>query len=214
MKLSDKKMVKVIYLDSHILVAYKRGDLLTQKTDDIEPSLEEELKDWLFKKFNKKVFLHPIHRLDRSVAGLVLFARSSKALKRLNKMMKEKKIIRIYYGIVEGKISQKKGILKHHLLKESFKAKISEKGKVAELFFNVIEKRKDTTLVKIKLLTGRYHQIRAQFSAFGHPIVGDKKYGSKKDLKKIKLFSSYLEFIHPVSKEKMVFSLPLDQIIK
>ncbi|MEI6242110.1 MAG: RNA pseudouridine synthase [Chlamydiota bacterium] len=212
MKLLDSD---VLYVDNHIMVVRKKENLLTQKIASGEENLEDLCKEWLKEKFSKpgNVFLHCIHRLDKPVSGCVLFARTSKALSRLQEEMREKKIVRIYEAWVEGIFSQKEGTLEHYLVHGEHRAFVSSKedteAKKATLFFSVLEEKKNKTLVEIRLDTGRYHQIRAQFSAMGHPIIGDEKYGSTVYEDRMLLHQKYLEFVHPVTKEKMTFSIPL-----
>ena len=226
MKHSDKEITPDIgylditypdikYLDNHILVVNKPPNLLTQPNDSQNLSLEEVMKDFIKKKFSKKgknIFLHAIHRLDKQTSGLVLFARTSKALSRLNEMMRKKKITRKYIALVEGIFfKNKKGTLVHYLIHKNYKAQIvdknNKKAKRAELTYKVIEEINNNSLVEINLLTGRYHQIRAQFSFIGHPVVGDKKYKSSIEASKIELNCFYLEFEHPIKKgsKKLVF---------
>jgi len=171
---------KVVFCDNHVLVVDKPAMMVTQAAEGHQTSLEEWAKAWVKEKYQKPgaVFLHAIHRLDKEVSGLVLFARTSKALSRLNQAMREGKIQKTYEALVEGILSSSEGTLSHDLEHKEHRAEIGT-GKKAVLHFLVLKKYKDTTLVEIQLETGRYHQIRAQFSAIGHPIVGDKKYGSK-----------------------------------
>lgn len=204
---------KILYVDNHVLVAIKEANICTQPNEISPVSLESFVKTFIKQKFNKKndVFLHPIHRLDKEVEGLVLLARTSKALSRLNLQMREKKIVRKYIAQIEGKLSQKKAHLKDYIVHLSHRAKIvkkdEKKAKLAILEYKVIKEGKEGSIVEIELFTGRYHQIRAQFSNIGHPIVGDKKYFSKKTLEKIHLCSFYLEFLHPIKKEIMKFKI-------
>ncbi|MFA6119590.1 MAG: RNA pseudouridine synthase [Parachlamydiales bacterium] len=214
MKSLDKEnYLDVRYDDNHILVVVKRANLLTQPNETDQISLEEIAKSWIKNKYKKKgdVFLHAIHRLDKEVEGLVLFAKTSKALSRLNLEMKQKNIIRRYIAEVEGKLEEKSGVLKDYLVHGSHIAIITtisnKEAKLAQLSFKVIKELKDTSLIEIELETGRYHQIRAQLSNLGHPIVGDKKYLSKRDLNQIHLCCYCLEFIHPVKKEKIVLKI-------
>lgn len=211
--MSKKDSNKILYVDNHILVAYKEANICTQPNEISPDSLESSVKTFIKKKFNKKndVFLHPIHRLDKEAQGLVLFARTSKALSRLNLQMREKKIVRKYIAQIEGKLSQKKDHLKNYIIHSSHRAKIvkkqEKKSKLAHLGYEVIKEDKESATLEIELFTGRYHQIRAQFSNLGHPIIGDKKYFSKKTSKKINLCSFYLEFLHPIKKEIMKFKI-------
>lgn len=189
----------IVFCDNHILVIDKPAGIATQ------PDLERLAKEWVKDRFQKKgnVFLQPVHRLDKPVSGLVLFARTSKALSRLNTMMREKKIHKTYYARIEGSPPQIEGTLKHHLVHGEFKAHVSEKGKEAVLHYRVLK----NGVLEITLETGRYHQIRTQLSAIGCPIIGDKKYGSKKSFPEgIALHAGKLEFIHPVTNEKIQLS--------
>jgi 23S rRNA pseudouridine1911/1915/1917 synthase len=192
----------IVYADNHILVVDKPPEMATQ------PDLEELAKLWIKKKYKKpgNVFLHPIHRLDKPVSGLVVFARTSKALSRLQQMMRERKIEKIYHALVEGKPAEEKGKLIHHLKHGSFRAKVSDEGKEAILEYRVIRQERGCTLLEIQLVTGRYHQIRAQLAEIGCPIVGDRKYGSQKPWPKgIALHHSEMRFEHPVAKTPLVF---------
>lgn len=205
--------MEVLFCDNHLLIANKPSDLLTQPTDLCEDSLETRLKEWLKKEFHKKgnVFLHCIHRLDRPVSGLVLFARSSKALSRLNEQSRKMEIQRIYIAEVEGKLPFQEGKLDHFLTHENHRAQIvkehDEGAKHARLTYKVLQNKEHSTLVEIELETGRYHQIRAQFKAIGHPVRGDKKYGAKEEtLNVIRLHCSKVCFDHPITKERMNFS--------
>jgi 23S rRNA pseudouridine1911/1915/1917 synthase len=193
----------------------KKENLPTQKVESGEDNLEDFCKEWIKKTYSKpgNVFLHCIHRLDKPVSGCVLFARTSKALSRLQEDMRERKIIRMYEAWVEGIFSKKEGILEHYLVHGDHKAFVStssdKEAKKALLFFSVLKEVDKKTLVEIRLETGRYHQIRAQFGAIGHPIIGDEKYGSKIRFERVLLHQKYLEFDHPVKKERMSFSIPL-----
>ncbi len=215
MKPSDN--VEVVYCDNHILIANKPANLLTQRDDSSDTSLEEIAKAWIKKEFQKpgSVFLHAIHRLDKPVSGLVLFARTSKALSRLNEQSRNLEIERKYEAVVEGIISTKEGRLDHFLIHGDHKAIIAKEGddgaKHARLTFEVLQFTSSKTRVLIQLDTGRYHQIRAQFSAIGHPIVGDKKYGaSSGDGLRISLHCQTLRLKHPVSGEQLTFTTPAE----
>jgi len=214
MKQSDKEnLVNFLYEDNHILVLIKESNISTQPTDINPHSLQNLAKDFIKEKYKKKgdVFLHPVHRLDKAVCGIVLFAKTSKALKRLNEQMREKKIIRKYIAEVEGKFLKKQSKLKDYIVHLSHRAKIVKKdhkgAKLALLAYTVIKETKNTTVLQIELFTGRYHQIRTQFSNISHPILGDTKYGSKKAFDKIHLCSYFLEFSHPIQKKRMTFEI-------
>jgi 23S rRNA pseudouridine1911/1915/1917 synthase len=188
----------ILLCDNHILVVDKPADVATQ------PDLTELAKAWVKKKFNKpgRVFLEPIHRLDKPVAGIVLFARTSKALSRLQEQMRERQMEKIYEAWVEGSPKQDHGELRHLLLHGSFRAEVSSEGKEAVLEYEVLKKEKNHSELRIRLHTGRYHQIRAQMAAIGCPILGDSKYGSRTPWKKgIALYAKQLSFKHPVTQE-------------
>lgn len=213
MKPSDNE---VLFCDNHLLIANKPCGLLTQPDDSGANSLEVVMKAWVKKEYNKpgNVYLHAIHRLDKPVSGLVLFARTSKALSRLNELSRDQEIQRIYVAEVEGILPAKEGRLDHYLIHGNHRAIVANKSnpeaKHARLTFEVIRFLQRTTLVSIQLETGRYHQIRAQFSASGHPVVGDKRYGAKSgdDDDEIHLHCSSLSFEHPVTKELVQVESP------
>jgi len=178
--------------------------MLTQPDSTGAVSLEELAKAWVKEKYNKPgaVFLHAIHRLDKPVSGLLLFARTSKALERLNESVRSQSIKRVYRAEVEGHLSGS-GKLEHYLIHGDHEAiicdKNSKEAKFARLFYQVTQKLVHSTVVEIELETGRYHQIRAQFAAIGHPIKGDRRYGSKSgDGSAIELACVRLSFEHPV----------------
>jgi 23S rRNA pseudouridine1911/1915/1917 synthase len=170
----------ILYEDNHLLFAEKEAGLLTQPADGGK-SLEDILKAFLKEKYQKRgnVFLHAVHRLDRPTSGIVLFAKSQKALARLNAMQREGLIRKEYLAICEGHIAS--GVLKHTLMHYSHHAQVVPEGtpggKSATLSYEVLEVGKPGTLILVTLKTGRYHQIRAQMAASGHPILGDTKYG-------------------------------------
>ena len=205
-------VLEVLYLDNHLLAVNKPAGLLTQPNDTDNPDLETQAKAWIKEKFQKKgnVFLHPIHRLDKPVSGIVLFARTSKALSRLNAQMRQKAIQKIYFAQVEGHLSSDKGELRHTLSHEAYHAKVSSQGKEAHLSYRVLYADAQSTFVEIDLHTGRYHQIRAQFSYIGHPIVGDIKYGSIHKTPRIALHHMKSLFEHPISKEQVTLISPCD----
>jgi 23S rRNA pseudouridine1911/1915/1917 synthase len=212
MKSFDSEAPDILFCDNHVLIAAKPAGLLTQPDKTDRPSLEGFAKDWVKKQYKKpgNVFLHCIHRIDRPVSGLVIFARTSKALSRLNELSRAKEIRRFYRAEVEGILSQKEGTLEHYLIHGEHRALLSKEGsseaKKATLTYRVHERKEHSTLVDIELDTGRYHQIRAQLSAIGHPVLGDKKYGSKiGDGQFIHLTCTDLQFPHPVTKELLSF---------
>jgi len=202
----------VVFCDNHLLIAFKPAGWLTQPDDTKRNDLESFAKEWVKKEFNKPgaVFLHCIHRLDRPVSGLVLFAKTSKALTRLNEASRKGEIQRWYTAEVEGILAQKKGMLEHFLVHGEHQAIVSTsknpEAKKAVLTYQVIAIKEHSTIVEIELQTGRYHQIRAQFSAIGHPIVLDSRYKAKKgNGNEIHLSCTELRFAHPVTCEELSF---------
>jgi 23S rRNA pseudouridine1911/1915/1917 synthase len=188
----------ILFCDNHVLVVNKPPEVTTQ------PDLCDLAKAWVKIEFNKpgRVFLEPIHRLDKPASGIVLFARTSKALSRLQEQMRERGMEKIYHAWVEGCPEKESGTLKHHLLHGSFRAEISSHGKEAVLDYEVIEQKNGNSYLRIRLHTGRYHQIRAQMAAIRCPILGDRKYGSVLPWKKgIALCATQLTFTHPVTRE-------------
>jgi 23S rRNA pseudouridine1911/1915/1917 synthase len=208
--------MKIIFCDNHLLVVFKPAGISTQPHGASEDNLLDQTKAWLKQEFQKSnVFLEPIHRLDKPVSGLVLFARTSKALSRLQEMVRQRKIARTYFAWVEGKLPEAKGTLEHYLVHDEHRARVVDKShseaKLARLHYLQIDQLKAKSLVEIDLETGRYHQIRAQFADIGCPIVGDQKYGSLSHWKKggIALHHGRLQFLHPVTKSELCFNSSL-----
>lgn len=206
MKFSVKDL-EVLYEDNHLLALNKPAGLLTQPNESAAPSLEDLAKDYIKKKYRKKgsVFLHPIHRLDKPVSGIVLFARTSKALSRLNSQMRARTIQKTYAAKVEGHLKKKSGELRHALTHRSHHAKVKKTAasKEAVLSYTVKKDYAHSTLLLITLHTGRYHQIRAQFSHIGHPILGDTKYGATQKNLRLALHHTKLIFNHPITNESI-----------
>lgn len=206
------KELEVLYLDNHLLAVNKPAPLLTQSNKSDAPNLEALSREWVKKRYQKRgnVFLHPIHRLDKSVSGIVLFARTSKALSRLNAQIRDRAVQKIYFAQVEGQLHPHKKTLKHTLIHGSHHAHISPLGKEALLSYTIHKSYPFSTLVEIVLHTGRYHQIRAQCAHIGHPIIGDGRYGSVHNSSQIALHHSKMIFTHPTLKKKIVvLSQPL-----
>jgi 23S rRNA pseudouridine1911/1915/1917 synthase len=196
-------MVEILYEDNHLLALNKPAGLATQASEHNAANLEDEAKAYIKKAYNKpgNVFLHPIHRLDKPTSGVVLFAKTSKALQRLQEMMREHQIQKTYVALCEGQITPSEGTLEHLLEHDDHKARISKSGKKAILHYKVVATTPTYSQVTINLITGRYHQIRAQFQAIHHPILGDKKYGSKLPFPEdtIALHHQTLSLTHPVT---------------
>lgn len=208
MKFLDKEP-KIIFHDSHLLVAIKPAGLVVPIEDRGVDSFEGWIKEHLKKKLKKEtIFLRPIHRLDKPVEGIVVFARSSKALSRLNKAQREKQFEKFYVAKVSGTLRKSHGLLRHFMIHGDYRAEIVKKeGKEAKLLYRCLQSDKKESLLSIKLQSGRYHQIRAQFAFVGHPILGDARYQSREWYKKnqIALYHTKISFTHPVTKKKLIF---------
>lgn len=199
-------MKDILYEDNHLLAALKPHGMLTQSSGLEEMGLEETLQEWIKKRDQKKggVFLHAVHRLDRPVSGIVLFAKSQKGLSRMNALMREGKIKKIYRAWVEG-LLEGEGVLEDRLVHGSRQAHVADGGKKAELSWKALKNQRGMTLVEIELKSGRYHQIRVQLANFGHPVVGDVKYGAKPITQEGILLSHVrMEFLHPVTLAPLV----------
>ena len=202
--------LNVLYEDNHIIVVEKPINVLSQGDSTGDLDLLTMVKSYIKKKYNKPgdAYIGLIHRLDRPVGGVMVFARSSKAASRLNKQFNEHSIVKKYLAIVHGKVDES-GTFKDKLLKlNNGNTIVDESGKEAILNYKLIKylEKEDLSLVEIDLGTGRHHQIRVQFSSRGFPIVGDQRYGDL-DNEQICLFSYYLEFVHPVKKEVISFKI-------
>ena len=202
----------VLYFDNHIVVVKKPAGIPTQSTE--ETSVETEARAWAKKQFEKKgdVFLHALHRLDKPVSGILLLAKTSKALERLHEAFRQKLMKKTYVALVEGFISEESGVLENYLTQIEYRSLVSNEqdpaAKFCRLSYKVLERNSFSTLLEIDLETGRYHQIRCQLAHKGHPVVGDLKYGAKYIPKKkahIALHHQKMEFPHPVTKERLFF---------
>lgn len=203
-----KNNLEVLYEDNHIIVVVKPINILSQSDNTKDIDMLNIIKNYIKEKYNKpgNVYLGLVHRLDRPTGGVMVFARTSKSASRLSKQIKEGSLKKTYLAVVPN-FNLKKGTFIDYLEKDKNNNSIiasKEKGKYAKLNFETITKKNNNALVKIDLLTGRHHQIRVQFSSRGYPLYGDQRYG-KMDKKQLALFAYKLEFIHPVTKEKMVF---------
>lgn len=199
----DDKL-KVFYEDNHIIAVYKPAGVLVQGDITGDKSLMDEIKEYLKEKHKKpgQVFLGLVHRLDRNVSGIVVFGKTSKGASRLSEQFRNNEIKKIYTAVVEGEIKPADGDLVHYLKKDEQK-KISlisdllqEGYDKSELSYKTLSHTKKFSLLSILLKTGRFHQIRAQFSAVGHPVAGDKKYGSKETFsdRSLALCATEIEF--------------------
>jgi len=215
-EISNKNNLQVIYEDNHIIVVNKRvGDIVQgDKTGD--KPLSEVVKEYIKDKYNKpgEVFLGVVHRLDRPTTGIVVFARTSKALTRLNELFKNRETQKTYWAVVKNKPPKNEDQLIHYLKRNeknnTSKAHLKEvpDSKMAHLDYKVVKELNNYTVLEINLHTGRHHQIRAQLSAIGSPIKGDLKYGFDRSNPDggIHLHARTLVFIHPVSKELLTLT--------
>lgn len=207
--------LNIIYEDNHIIVVEKPVNIPSQgdKTGDID--MLTLIKQYIKQKYNKpgEVYLGLVHRLDRPVGGVMIFAKTSKAAGRLSDQVREKVFKKKYLAVVDGEFEQEKGVLEDYLYKDERKnmSKVVNKdkknAKLAKLDYEVLKYNevKNLSLVKVNLHTGRHHQIRVQLSHFGHSIFGDQKYGTRGKGKQIALWAYELTIKHPITKEEMTF---------
>jgi 23S rRNA pseudouridine1911/1915/1917 synthase len=208
---------RIIFIDNHLIAVTKPAGLLTQPDRNTDESLIDQTRQWLKEKYNKpnNIFLGLVHRLDRNVSGVVLFARTSKAASRLSKQFREGTPKKHYRAIVLGKLKEEHTTLVHYLRKEkSLRATVFPRetptAKRSELSYEVINSLENKSLLEVSLSTGRFHQIRAQMAFIGHPIIGDVKYGAPEPLpnQEIALYAHKLVFSHPVSNEEITLTAP------
>jgi len=208
----------VLYEDNHIIIINKKPSEIVQGDKSGDTTLSDIVKEYIKEKYNKpgKVFLGVVHRIDRPVSGIVIFARTSKSLSRLNAMLKDRSIQKYYWAVIKTTPKKTSAHLIHYLRRDSQKNKSFaynkevKNSKKAELKYELISRSDNYSLLQIILITGRHHQIRAQLSAIGCPVKGDLKYGSPRSNKNasIHLHARKVEFIHPVSKEKISIVAP------
>ena len=206
-------MINIIYEDNHLLVVEKPINIPVQADDSKDLDFLTMLKDFIKKRDNKpgNVYLGLVHRLDRPVGGIMVFAKTSKCASRLSEQVRTRTLKKTYYAVVEGKLDRE-GTFKDYLLKDTKTniVKVDKNGKEAILDYELINYKDNLSLVKINLKTGRSHQIRVQFSSRKHPLYGDNKYNKNAKVgEQIALFAKELELIHPTTKEVMKFSLEL-----
>lgn len=209
----------ILYEDNHIIAVNKTCNEIVQGDKTGDTPLSDLVKAYIKDKYNKpgEVFLGVTHRIDRPTSGVVLFARTSKALTRLNEMFKSHDLIRkTYWAIVQGSPAQPEGRLEHYLIKnekqnKSYIVPSSQKAKLASLTYRTLAKGDHYTLLEIDLETGRHHQIRCQLAAIGCPIKGDLKYGAKRSNPDggICLHARQVQFVHPVSKSDITITAPV-----
>ena len=200
--------MQILYEDNHIIVVIKECNIPVQEDNSKDLDMLTMIKQYIKEKYNKpgNVYLGLVHRLDRPVGGVMVFAKTSKAASRLSEQIRNKSIEKRYIALTHNHTKEHE-ILKDKLLKneKTNTSKIDEKGKYAILEYNLIEYRNNMSLIDINLLTGRHHQIRVQLS-HGYPIYGDQRYGIDKEGIQIHLWAYKLKFKHPVKDEIMEFT--------
>lgn len=211
--------MQVLYEDNHIIVVYKESGEIVQGDKTGDKPLSEIIKTWIKEKYAKpgNVFLGVVHRLDRPVSGLVVFAKTSKALSRLNDMFRKGEVKKTYWAMVQTPPAEPEGTLTNWLVRNEKQNKSYAydhevpNAKKAILKYKTVGQTEHYTLLEVNLLTGRHHQIRCQLSAIGCPIKGDLKYGARRSNPdgSISLLSRTVEFMHPVSKENISVVSPL-----
>ena len=207
--------LNILYEDNHIIVVVKPHNVPSQEDKTGDEDMLTIIKKYLKEKYNKpgNVYLGLVHRLDRPVGGVMVFAKTSKAAARLSEQVRNKVFKKEYLAIVDGKLEKKQGTLEDYLLKneKTNTSNVVKEGtknsKYAKLDYEVLKYNEEInlSLLKILLHTGRHHQIRVQLSNFGHSICGDQKYGTRGRGKQISLWAHKLTLEHPITKEKMTF---------
>jgi len=206
---------RIIFEDNHLLVVEKPVNILSQGDETGDADMLTLLKEDLKQRYNKpgEVYLGLVHRLDRPVGGVMVFAKTSKAASRLSEQVRERDFNKCYMAIVRGTMNEKAGTLVNYLFKDSktntVKAvsKSYEGAKEAILDYEIAGEKEDLSLIKINLHTGRSHQIRVQFATFGYPLYGDQKYGQEQNKpgQQLALWSVQITLMHPTIKEEMTF---------
>ena len=209
----------MFYDATHIIIVYKQSGEIVQGDKTGDKPLSETIKEWIKEKYAKpgNVFLGVVHRLDRPVSGIVVFAKTSKALSRLNNMFRNGEVRKTYWAMVQTAPNMPEATLTNWLVRNEKQNKSyvynneMPNAKQAILKYKTIGQTEHYTLLEVNLLTGRHHQIRCQLAAMGCPIKGDLKYGARRSNPdgSISLLSHKVEFIHPVSKQKIVVVSPL-----
>lgn len=215
--MSSLTSLEILYEDNHQIVVNKPAGIPTQPDDTGQDSLEELVKAWIKKRDQKpgNVFLGVVHRIDKPVSGVVLLAKTSKALSRLNDALRQKRANKLYHAVVEGNLAHEEATLEHYLVHDDYYARVSSLNdpvsKLCRLHYRVIHQQDGLAFLEVILETGRYHQIRAQLSAIGHPIIGDGKYNSRQRYKDnaIALHHARLQIPHPITAALQTFEAPL-----
>lgn len=203
-------MIDILFEDNHLLVVDKPVNMLVQADETNDIDLLTLLKEDLKKRYHKpgNVYLGLVHRLDRPVGGIMVFAKTSKAASRLSEQVRNHEFQKRYYAIVEGTFLEKEGTLIDYLKKDAKQNKVfvDPLGKKAILNYKVLDSKENYSFVDIDLKTGRSHQIRVQFSSRGYPLYGDQKYNHNSKIgEQIALYAYELSFLHPITKETLSF---------
>ena len=211
-------MIKVIFEDNHLLVVEKPVNILSQGDDTNDKDMVNLLKQYVKEKYNKpgNVYIGLVHRLDRPVGGIMVFAKTSKAASRLSDQVRTKTFKKTYRAVIHGDMNKKEDTLKDYLYKNKKTNMVSvvnkdhKEAKNAELSYKTLDRKDGFSLVEIDLKTGRPHQIRVQMSHNNNPLYGDQKYNKNSKVgQQLALFAKKLEFYHPTTKELMSFELEL-----
>ena len=208
-------MIKIIFEDNHLLVVEKPVNILSQGDDTNDKDMVNLLKQYVKEKYNKpgNVYIGLVHRLDRPVGGIMVFAKTSKAASRLSDQVRTKTFKKTYRAVIHGDMNKKEDTLKDYLYKNKKTNMVSvvnkdhKEAKNAELSYKTLDRKDGFSLVEIDLKTGRPHQIRVQFASRKHPLFGDQRYGQNlnKVGQQIALWSYKIEIDHPTTKERMEF---------
>ena len=202
-------MINILYEDNHLLVVEKKAGVLSQSDGTNTPDMLTILKEYIKEKYNKpgNVYLGLVHRLDKNVGGVMVFAKTSKAARRLSETIRNREFKKTYLAVCKG-ILDSNGKYQDYLKRVGYRSEVSNSkdGKLASLNYQVLAVKDNNSLVKINLETGRHHQIRVQFAYHNHPLLGDEKYGSKGKYP-LALFAYKLEFAHPTTKEILNFTI-------
>lgn len=209
---------QILYEDNHLLIVNKKPGELVQGDETGDVPLVDSLKEFLKKRDNKpgNVYLGLVHRIDRPTSGILIFAKTSKALSRMNEIFKTRDVQKTYWAIVQGKVEKEHDRLEHYLKKNQKNNKTTvfsnhaQDAKKAILEYRLLGSLDNYALLEVDLFTGRSHQIRAQLSFVGHPIKGDLKYGAKRSNPdgSISLHARKISFIHPVKNEEINITAP------
>ncbi len=202
-------MINILYEDNHLLVVEKKVGVLSQSDGTNTPDMLTILKKYIKEKYNKpgNVYLGLVHRLDKNVGGIMVFAKTSKAARRLSEQIRNREFKKTYLAVCKG-ILDSNGKYQDYLKRVGYRSEVSNSkdGKLASLNYQVLAVNDNNSLVKINLETGRHHQIRVQFAYHNHPLLGDEKYGNKGKYP-LALFAYKLEFAHPTTKEILNFTI-------